>query len=71
MSVRGQEPQVAQSHSVQQPISSAQAAKLIGCTRRHIGRIATDLDGLLVAGRWTFDPAKVAEYAAAKKEFRG
>lgn len=68
MSSRGLESTAAQSDSVQQPISSAQAAKLIGCTRRHVSRIANDLDGLLVAGRWMFDPATVAEYAAARRE---
>lgn len=68
LSSRGPEPDVAQSDSEPERIGSAQAAKLIGCTRRHISRIATDLDGHQVAGRWTFNMAAVIEYAQARKE---
>lgn len=66
VSSRGPEYQPAQPHSKGQLISSAQAAKLLGCSRRHVSRIATDLDGQLVAGRWMFHRAAVAEYADAK-----
>lgn len=70
LSSRGPEPVVNQQDSEPERIGSAQAAQLIGCTRRHISRIATSLDGQLVVGRWTFDRATVIEYAQARREVR-
>lgn len=68
MSSPGPEKQVVQSDSSKPEIGSAQAAKIIGCSRRHISRIHTDLDGRMVAGRWVFNEDAVLEYAREKKE---
>jgi hypothetical protein len=51
-------------------IGAAQAATLLGCTARHVRRIAADLEGQRVEGQWVFRASVVAAYAAAKAEGR-
>jgi hypothetical protein len=43
-------------------ITAAQAAKILGCSHRHVVRIAASLDGELVCGRWLFCEAAVLAY---------
>lgn len=44
------------------------AAGLIGCTTRHVGRIAADIGGRKLGRQWWFDAAKVREYAQALRQ---
>lgn len=44
------------------PLTSAQAAERLGCSERHVRRIASSLGGRRVGAVWTFDPAEVAAY---------
>lgn len=43
--------------------SSAQVAVTLGCSERHVRRIASTLGGRRVGARWEFDPHVVASYA--------
>lgn len=47
-------------------IDTEQAAQILGCSTRRIRRIAADLDGEQIAGRWIFHRHAVTEYAQAK-----
>lgn len=47
-------------------IDTAAAATILGCTRRHIRRLAADLDGQQIGREWIFRRATVTEYAEAK-----
>ena len=49
-------------------IDSEQAAQILGCSTRRIRRIAADLDGEQISGRWIFHRHNVIEYARNKKE---
>jgi hypothetical protein len=49
-------------------ITAAQAAELLGFSRRHVVRIAKSLDGEQVCGRWLFSETMVLEYRAAREE---
>jgi hypothetical protein len=51
-------------------IGSREAAGLLGCSVRQLERLAADLDGVKVAGRWLFRRPTVAEYAEAKNDGR-
>lgn len=44
------------------PYTSAQAAETLGCSERHVRRIASSLGGRRAGAVWTFDPAEVAAY---------
>ena len=50
-----------------QAIDTAEAAQILGCSTRYIRKIATDLDGQQIAGRWIFHRHNVTEYAEAKR----
>ena len=45
-----------------EPIGTAEAARILGCSPRYIRRIHADLDGRLIANRWFFDRKLVVEY---------
>jgi len=47
-------------------IGSVEAATLLGCSARHVRRIASDLEGQRVEGQWVFRRQDVAAYADAK-----
>jgi len=47
-------------------IGSVEAATLLGCTARHVRRIAADLEGQRVEGVWVFRRQPVVDYANAK-----
>ncbi|MBM7278282.1 hypothetical protein JTZ10_10960 [Gordonia rubripertincta] len=47
-------------------IDTAEAAHILRCTTRNVRRIAANLDGEQVAGRWIFHRPTVIEYATAK-----
>ena len=49
-------------------ITAAQAAAIIGRSKRHAQRIATSLDGQIVCGRWLFNRQTVLDYAEAMHE---
>ena len=49
-------------------ISAAQAAAIVGRSKRQVQRLAADLGGRIVGGRWLFDRTEVAEYARAANE---
>ena len=57
----------AQSETVEL-ISAAQAAAIVGRSKRQVQRLAADLGGRIVGGRWLFDRTEVAEYARAANE---
>jgi len=46
-------------------ISVAEAARALGCSERHVRRIALSLNGRRDGHQWTFDPLVVAEYRMA------
>lgn len=49
-------------------IGTKDAAKILGCSDRHIRAIATDLDGVRVGRRsWCFSRRAVEEYARARR----
>ena len=48
-------------------IDTTEAARLLHCTPRNVRRIASDLDGHQIAGRWVFHRADVIEYAQHKE----
>lgn len=45
------------------PITAREAADILGLSKRQCQRLAADLDGQLVDGRWQFSRAAVVEYA--------
>jgi len=47
-------------------IGAVEAATLLGCSARHVRRIASDLEGQRVEGQWVFRRQDVAAYADAK-----
>ena len=47
-------------------IGATEAATILGCTARHVRRIAGDLEAQCVEGRWVFRRRDVAAYANAK-----
>ncbi|MEU4432507.1 hypothetical protein AB0F65_17630 [Nocardia rhamnosiphila] len=49
-------------------IGVTEAARLLGCTARHVRRLAADLDGQRAGRAWVFDRRTVAEYANARTE---
>ena len=51
-----------------EPITAAQAAAILGRSRRQVQRIARTLDGRIVCGRWLFDKNVVQEYAEGTQE---
>lgn len=48
------------------PLTSAQAAETLGCSERHVRRIAASLDGRREGARWTFDRLTVENYGLEK-----
>jgi len=44
-------------------ITAREAAVMLGRSKRQVQRIAADLGGQNIAGRWLFNPAAVREYA--------
>lgn len=69
MSVSGPETEAAHEESeVTELIDTSAAAEILGVSERHVRRIAADLDGTRVAGRWCFNRTAVTEYATARKE---
>jgi hypothetical protein len=46
-------------------LSAREVAEVLGCTDRQVRRIANDLDGEFVDGRWIFPQAAVREYVEA------
>lgn len=51
-------------------IGSVRAAELLGISPRQLQRIATDLDGQKVCGRWAFQESIVREYAKGRDNGR-
>ena len=47
-------------------IGAVEAATILGCSARHVRRIAADLEGQHVEGQWVFRRQDVAAYADAK-----
>lgn len=67
MSDNGPETQAPQEQSTYEPIGIGTAARILGVTQRHVRRIAADLDGTRIDGRfWIFDREVVEAYARAK-----
>ena len=44
-----------------------EAAEILRCSPRHVRRIAADLDGQQVAGRWVFNRDNCIEYAEYRR----
>jgi hypothetical protein len=51
-------------------MSAAEAASLLGWSKRRVQRHATDLDGEIIGGRWLFRQSTVIEYAEGKQDAR-
>jgi hypothetical protein len=49
-------------------ITAKEAAEVLGCTKRQCQRIAPDLNGQLIGGRWLFNRSAVVEYAEGKRD---
>lgn len=49
-------------------VGTAEAARILGCSTRHVRRLAADLDGQRTGRDWIFRRATVTEYATARKE---
>ena len=64
-SADGTECQVVQQQS-EAMIDTAEAAQILGCSTRYIRRIAADLDGQHIAGRWIFNRRNVTDYAEGR-----
>lgn len=62
MSACGPEPPPAQRQSTPEQVDTLQAADLLGITPRHVRRIAADLDGQRIAGRWIFNRNNIIDY---------
>lgn len=45
-----------------EPMTSEQAARILGISKRQTQRIATQLGGRLIGGRWLLDPAAVQQH---------
>lgn len=56
------------SESPDELIGTEQAAAILGLHPRTVRRIATDLDGQIVANRWCFTRTAVIEYAENRTE---
>ena len=67
-SVHGPGSEAAQAGSAPELIDTRSAAEILGVSERYTRRIATDLDGTQIAGRWCFNRATVTDYAPARKE---
>jgi hypothetical protein len=50
----------------EQLITAAEAATMLNCSARKAKRLAADLDGQNIGGRWLFNRAVVREYARRK-----
>jgi hypothetical protein len=48
-------------------ITALQAATVLGCSKRHVIRLAADLDSQLIGGRWLFNPNTVTAYAEGRQ----
>ncbi|KMV22378.1 helix-turn-helix domain-containing protein [Mycobacterium heckeshornense] len=66
-STSGHESGCAEQELQQQWLTATQAAQALGVSARHVRRLAADLDGQLVGGRWLFPAAAVSEYAAERR----
>ena len=51
-------------------ITAAQAAPLLGLSKRQTQRLAADLGGQLIGGRWLFNQETVREYAGERTSSR-
>lgn len=47
-------------------IGTTEAAALLGCSQRHIRRMASDLDGIRIGRDWIFSRRRVIEYSEAR-----
>lgn len=47
-------------------IDAQEAAGILGVTARHVRRLAADLDGHRIAGRWVFNRQNVIDYAEGR-----
>jgi predicted DNA-binding transcriptional regulator YafY len=53
---------------MQEMITAQEAAEMLGCSKRQVQRLATDLDGQLVGGHvWVFNRTAVLTYAEGKR----
>ena len=48
-------------------ITARQAAAILDLSKRQVQRLAADLDGRIVDGRWVFNLKAVMEYAEGKQ----
>lgn len=70
MSAHGHQTVGAGAESNVKLIGSSTAAVIIGCSERHITRIATDIGGEKINGTWVFDERTVTEYAEGRHNGR-
>ncbi|GJO31551.1 hypothetical protein NJB1507_40840 [Mycobacterium marinum] len=52
----------------QEQITAQEVADMLGCSKRQALRLAADLDGRLVGGRWLFPRSAVEQYAAERNQ---
>lgn len=68
MSAHGPETAAGQPESKSEVVDSSEVAAILGCSTRHVRRLAADLDGQHVAGRWIFNRRNVIDYAEGKEK---
>lgn len=49
-------------------VTASEAATIIGLSKRQTTRLAQELDGEIIGGRWLFPLQAVAEYAEGRRE---
>lgn len=65
-SVGGHEPPVPQPDS-KQLLDTAEVAEMIGCSTRHVRRIAPALDAQRIGGRWVYPRTAVTQHLQGKR----
>ncbi|RFZ48240.1 hypothetical protein MSS2_04756 [Mycobacterium marinum] len=50
----------------QEQITAQEVADMLGCSKRQTLRLAADLDGRIVGGRWLFPRSAVGQYVAER-----
>lgn len=54
-------------HPMDDLITAREAGEILGVSKRQTQRLAADLDGQIVGGRWLFSRSAVAEYMEGKR----
>ncbi|MGC5245402.1 helix-turn-helix domain-containing protein [Gordonia sp. DT219] len=68
-SADGRETIAPQTHSKPEPdlLDTAEVAEMLGCSTRHVRRIASALDARQIAGRWLYPKPAVTQHIEGRK----